>query len=148
MPQRLGQGRRILEGRQRGRQRQCGRRELDHGIPEDFLRSRAHHHVFRFGAVLGGDRRDQVAVERRAVERIPARFGELAENGVERRLAGPERILVAADPDFARPRGAEWTAILAELLACEMRFEAARGEEGAGRVGPSLTKTVQKATAR
>ena len=47
-----------------------------------------------------GDRVDEVAVVRRAVERIAARLGELAEDRVERGLARPERILVAVDLDL------------------------------------------------
>ena len=59
-----------------------------------------HFDVLGLGALLLGDRVNEVAVLRRAVKGIPARFGELAENRVERRLARPERVLVAVDLDL------------------------------------------------
>ena len=74
-----------------------------------------------------------VAVVRRAVERIAARLGELAENRVERRLAGPERILVAADADFVDARRHERRAAAAPAPLGQMRLQPARGDERAGK---------------
>src|SRR5262249_36779502 len=79
---------------------------------------------------LRGDCGLQIAFRWCAVERIASGLGELAQDGVERRAARAERVLVAADPDLVhagrqqRPR-----ALPLRLRLGEMRFEAAGGQE-------------------
>ena len=60
--------------------------------------------VGRLDAELRGDGRAQRALGRRAVERIAAGLGKLPHDRVDRRLAGTERVLVAADPDRLHAR--------------------------------------------
>src|SRR6185503_1788561 len=90
---------------------------------QDFLRAGAEHDAVHLGRILLRNRVDEVAVLRRAVERIPARLGELAEDGIDRGLAGPERILVAADLDdldagrWRRPSAAPALALRAACAA-------------------------------
>ena len=94
----------VFKSRRGGHQCASRRRECTNGALEDFLRSSAEHDVLRFGVELRGDGRDQRAVGRRAVERVASGLGELADDRIERGLAGPERILVAADTDWLDAR--------------------------------------------
>src|SRR5207302_8385423 len=112
----LREVRAVLEGRRRGHQRPGGRRERAHRALQDLRRSRPQDDVLGLGLVLGRERGDEVALARRAVERVAARLRELAEDRVERHFAGPERVLAAADPDFAGGWRAERTPGAAVLL--------------------------------
>jgi hypothetical protein len=97
---------------------------------EDFLRPGAEHDILRLDLVLRDDRRGQIRLARRTVERIASRFGKLSENRVERGLAGPERVLVAADADFVDARRQDGSGTLPRRLRLrELRLEPPRGQE-------------------
>ena len=66
---------------------------------QNLLRPGAQDDVLGLGLVKRRDRLGQLAFARRAVERIASGLGELVDDGIEHGLAGPERILVAADAD-------------------------------------------------
>src|SRR5262249_3137499 len=114
---------------------------------EDFLRAGAEDDVFGLHLVLLGERLDERGVGRRAVERVAPRFGELAENRVKGRLAGAERILVAADADLLDARWQRWPrrALSTPLRLCEMILKSAGGKEGA--VDGPLRSSQPKETA-
>ena len=100
MAEAAAEARAVLERRRARHQRTERRRERADRRLEDLLRAGAQHDVLGLGLVQRRDRLDELAFVRRAVERITSRFGEFAEDRVEHRLAGAQRILVAADADF------------------------------------------------
>ena len=100
----LGNGRRVLERRCRGDEPSLAGRERTDRVPQDLLRPGAEHDVLRFDLVMCGDRGDETAVGRCAVEWISAGLRELADDGVQHLAAWSERILVAAEADLVDAR--------------------------------------------
>ena len=127
----------VLERRRRGDERARRRRKGAHGILENLLRAGAKHDVLGLRVEFRGDGRGQIRFTRRAVERVASGLGKLRKDRVERHLAGPKRILVAADADFGAGRRSERARRAAVLLRFgEMRLETARGQERARELGP------------
>ena len=83
---------------------------------------------------LRGDRpRPGRSLVRGAVEGIASRLGEFAEHRVEHGLAGPERILVAADADFGDARRHEHAPAATLLRFGKVRFQASGRDGRAGK---------------
>ena len=143
----------VFERRGGGHQAARRRRERADGGLENFLGTGAEHDILWLGAELGGNRGDQRAVGGRAVERIASRFGKLAHDRVERRLARTKRVFVAADPDRFDP-GRQRRSRGALRRLCRLRLVvlvAARGNPEAcvkGRIRSSPAQDVKKTATR
>ena len=108
------------------------RRVRANRVLQNLLRAGVENDVLGFDLVLRRDRVDEVGVGRGAVERIPVRFRELAEDRIERDPARAERVFVAVDADFLDARRQHRTAARARrLLFGVVRLQAARGDERA-----------------
>src|SRR5205814_3764306 len=95
----------------------------------------------------------EVRIERRAVERVAVGLGELAEDRVDRGLAGTERVLVAADTDGFHSRRKVGTHSRSALTALLHRLGhqllvTASGHEGGGMRRATHSQALKETAAR